>query len=124
MNMCDADVEFTHQAGLVDVRGPQGSEDQACTAGVICTMGAFTGHLLSTAAVPSPAVGGADSAKRTSVDDSVAAENGVKRQKIEESVATAEESRWRAGVNRQARPDAAEHQAAAARALLCSAFHE
>jgi hypothetical protein len=45
---CDADAEFTHQAGLVDVRGPQGSEDQACTAGVTCTMGAFTGHLLST----------------------------------------------------------------------------
>lgn len=34
-----------------------------------------------------------------------------------DSVATVEESRWRAGVNRQARPDAHEHQAAAARAL-------
>ena len=45
---CDADAEFTHQAGLVDVRGPQGLEDQACTAGVTCTMGAFSGHLLST----------------------------------------------------------------------------
>ena len=33
------------------------------------------------------------------------------------SVATADESRWRAGVNRQARPDAHEHQVAAARAL-------
>ena len=30
---------------------------------------------------------------------------------------TVEESLWRAGVNRQARPDAHEHQAAAARAL-------
>lgn len=34
-----------------------------------------------------------------------------------ESLASADESRWRAGVNRQARPDAVQHQVAAARAL-------
>ena len=34
-----------------------------------------------------------------------------------DSLASVEESQWRAGVNRQARPDAQEHQVAAARAL-------
>ena len=47
---CDADDAsiFTHPAGDLTVRGPDDNQDQACTAGVGCTVGAFTGTALST----------------------------------------------------------------------------
>merc|ERR1719506_3522079 len=44
---CDGDAEYTHQAGSLDIRGPVGGEDKACTAGVQCTVGPFTGQTLS-----------------------------------------------------------------------------
>ena len=46
-NGCDDNADFTHQAGFITVRGPTGSENQACIAGVQCTLGSFTGQTLS-----------------------------------------------------------------------------
>ena len=44
---CVLDTSFTHTAGTLTVRGPTGTEFQFCTAGVACTMGPFTGLVLS-----------------------------------------------------------------------------
>ena len=44
---CSATTDFTHEAGILVVRGPAGGEDQSCRAGVACVL-QVTGQTLAT----------------------------------------------------------------------------
>ena len=41
--VCIATAAFSHSAGDLTVRGPTSGENQACTAGIVCTLGPFSG---------------------------------------------------------------------------------
>ncbi len=45
---CNSDNEFTSEVGSITIRGATHIGDTTCTAGVACTLGAFTGQVLRT----------------------------------------------------------------------------
>jgi hypothetical protein len=45
--VCSDNVEYSHQAGTLTVRGPVGLEDYTCYTGIACTLGPFHGQALA-----------------------------------------------------------------------------
>jgi hypothetical protein len=45
-NYCRTPTDFSHEAGILEIRGPIGGQDSTCAVGRVCTVGPFLGEAL------------------------------------------------------------------------------